>query len=100
MHDQIPTYLSSIAVSNYTVDNSMHVGIDNDIPIELIAKPTDISKMKSNFINLPKAIDAFEYWFGKYRFERVGYVATTVGAMEHPTNVAYPISVMIPMLMP
>ena len=31
----------------------MHVGIDNDIPIELIAKPTDISKkMKSNFINL------------------------------------------------
>ena len=95
MHDQIPTYLSSIAVSNYTVDNSMHVGIDNDIPIELIAKPTDISKMKSNFINLPKAIDAFEYWFGKYRFERVGYVATTVGAMEHPTNVAYPISVIL-----
>ena len=95
MKDQIPTYLSSIAAANYAVDYSSHQGIEKNIPIELIAKPNDLAKMKTQFVNLPKAIDAFEYWFGKYRFERVGYVATTVGAMEHPTNVAYPISTVL-----
>ncbi len=92
MNTPIPTYLSSIAVANYAVSTMDHQGIDTIIPIQLIAKPGDLSKMVSQFEKMGQAIDAFEYWFGPYRFERVGYVATTVGAMEHPTNVAYPIS--------
>lgn len=92
MNTPIPTYLSSIAVANYAVSTIDHQGIDTIIPIQLIAKPGDLAKMVNQFEKMGMAIDAFEYWFGPYRFERVGYVATTVGAMEHPTNVAYPIS--------
>lgn len=92
MQDPITTYLSNIAAANYAVFKKVHTGRYRNIPFELIAKPADIAKMEEQFINLDKAVDCFEFWFGPYRFERVGYVATTVGAMEHPTNVAYPIS--------
>ncbi len=92
MKNEIPTYLSSIAAANYAVYTDKHQGIANEIPIELIAKPQDLNMMKTQFAKLPLAIEAFEYWFGPYKFERVGFVATTQGAMEHPTNVAYPVS--------
>ncbi|HEX5625176.1 MAG TPA: M1 family metallopeptidase, partial [Saprospiraceae bacterium] len=88
----ITTYLSSIAAANYAVYKSEHSGAFRDIPIELIAKPADLAQMVTQFAKIGTAIDAFEYWFGPYRFERVGFVATTQGAMEHPTNVAYPVT--------
>ncbi len=91
MRDEIPTYLSSIAASNYQQFSYIHEGTYRDIPVELIARSPEMAKMRTQFGKLGKAIDAFEYWFGPYQFERVGYVATTVGAMEHPTNVAYPV---------
>ncbi|MFZ1380126.1 MAG: M1 family aminopeptidase [Saprospiraceae bacterium] len=92
MLDQIPTYLSNIAAANYAVSKYTHQGKYGPIPVEYIAKPANIAQMGTQFANMPKAIDALEFWFGRYRFERVGYVATTVGAMEHPTNTAFPIS--------
>lgn len=92
MNTPITTYLSGIAAANYAVAKSEHQGLNTKIPIELISKSPDLEKMKTNFAKIGTAIDAFEYWFGAYRFERVGFVATTQGAMEHPTNVAYPVS--------
>ncbi|MBK7232901.1 MAG: hypothetical protein IPH93_11740 [Saprospiraceae bacterium] len=92
MTDQIPTYLSSIAVSDYEQHKYSHQGRYQEVPIELISRKADLEKMKTQLNNLPGAIDAFEFWFGPYRFERAGFVTTTVGAMEHPTNTAYPVS--------
>lgn len=92
MTDPIPTYLSSIAVSDYSTYRYEHKGSYDRVPVELISRSPDLEKMKTQFSNLPGAIDAFEFWYGPYRFERVGFVTTTVGAMEHPTNTAYPVS--------
>jgi len=92
MLDQIPTYLSNIAASDYVSSKFIHAGRYGNIPVEYLSKPANITQMNSQFSNMPSAIDALEFWFGPYRFERVGYVATTVGAMEHPTNTAFPIS--------
>ncbi|MEO6190633.1 MAG: M1 family aminopeptidase, partial [Saprospiraceae bacterium] len=93
MDNEIPTYLSNFAVSDYVVDRSITTSIGNaNLPIDLIARSSELNTMKVKFAKLPEALDAFEYWFGHYRFERIGFVATTVGAMEHPTNTAYPIS--------
>lgn len=91
MNTPITTYLSSIAASNYSAAEYQYPGAFRDIPVQLVAKPGDLAKMLEQFEKIGIALDAFEYWFGPYRFERVGYVATTVGAMEHPTNVAYPV---------
>jgi hypothetical protein len=35
-------------------------------------------------------IEAFEQRFGKYPFEKAGYVNTPIGAMEHQTMISYP----------
>ncbi|MBK9270000.1 MAG: hypothetical protein IPM48_00235 [Saprospiraceae bacterium] len=92
MTDQIPTYLSSIAVSDYEQYKYTHRGSYEEVPVELICRKPEMEQMKTQLNNLPGAIDAFEFWFGPYRFERAGFVTTTVGAMEHPTNTAYPVS--------
>lgn len=92
MNTPITTYLSAIAAADYSISEKIHPAASSDLPVRLIAKPSDLGKMIEQFEKIGIAIDAFEHWFGPYRFDRVGYVATTVGAMEHPTNVAYPVS--------
>jgi aminopeptidase N len=87
---QIPTHLSAIAVADYSEYNYTHTGANGDIPVTLSAKPSAMSAMISKFTDLGSAIDACEYWYGPYSYGRVGYVLTTDGALEIPTNVAYP----------
>ena len=91
---RIPTYITAIAVADYAVYEYDHEGLEADIPVTLTSKPFHQSAMQTAFSELGYAIDAFEYWFGPYPFDRVGYVLTTDGAMEHPTNIAYPQSMM------
>lgn len=87
---QIPTYLSAIAVSDYDTYEYDHQGEYGDIPVTLKAKPAHLAAMQNIFVNLGYAIDACEYWFGPYAWDRVGYIFTTDGALEIPTNIAYP----------
>lgn len=86
----IPTHLSAIAVSNYQNIDYTHTGNFGEIPVRLSAKPTQINSMNNVFQNLGAAIDACEHWYGPHAWERVGYVLTTDGALEIPTNIAYP----------
>jgi len=86
----LPTYLTAIAAADYTSISYDHVGAYGTIPVLLHAKTGQQSSMQTRFTNLPAAIDALEYWFGPYIWNKVGYVMTTVGAMEHATNIAYP----------
>ncbi len=90
MDNPIATYQAGVAVSNYVPVNGMHQGAFGPIPTQLLAKPTDTTAMKSTFSDLADAIDALEFWYGPYVWNRVGYVITTRGAMEHASNIAYP----------
>lgn len=93
MNKEIPTYLSGVAVSTYAEVNINHAGIYGPVKLQLVAKQNDINDMESTFATLADAVDALEYWYGPYVWDRVGYVTTVVGAMEHPGNIAYPQSV-------
>ena len=86
----IPTHLSAIAVGPYVDYNDVHEGAYGDIPVRLTSKVGDSNAMQSKFQDLGDAIDALEHWWGPYDWERVGYVLTTDGALEIPTNIAYP----------
>jgi len=92
LRDEIPTYLSSVAVGPYKVVNDTFNGINGQIPIALYVYPNDTAKAKNSFINLKSILTAYEQDFGAYKWERVGYVGTPFsgGAMEHTTNIAYP----------
>ncbi|MDG1949360.1 MAG: M1 family aminopeptidase [bacterium] len=86
----ITTHQAAFSVSNYVDSNYVYTSEYGDIPVRLTAKPEDIDQMVNKFAELGYAIDACEYWYGPYAWERVGYVLTTDGALEIPTNIAYP----------
>ena len=86
----IPTHLSAIAVGPYVDHDYVHTGAYGDIPVRLTSKAGDSNLMQTKFAELSYAIDACEHWWGPYAWERIGYVLTTDGALEIPTNIAYP----------
>ena len=93
INQSIPSYLTSIAVANYTHIEDSFESIDNSsIPIWLAALPEDTAQVRASFINLVPCLEGFENNYGAYRWDRVGYVMVpfSSGAMEHATNIAYP----------
>jgi aminopeptidase N len=86
----IPTHISAVAVADYNVHEYTHTGQYGEVPISLAARPSQLNSMITRFTNLGAAIDACEYWYGPQPFDRVGFVLTTDGALEIPTNIAYP----------
>jgi hypothetical protein len=86
----IPTHVSAIAASNYEDIDFTHQGVYGPVDVRLTAKPSDTAAMRSRFTNIGKAIDACEFWYGPNNFGRVGYVITSMGALEIPQNIAYP----------
>ena len=94
MRDNIPTYLASMAVSDYIAVRDTLVSVTTDsIPVAIYVRPADSTKAVGSFAKLMQCLEAFEQLFGPYRWERVGYVGVpfTGGAMEHSTNIAYPL---------
>ncbi len=89
---EIPTYVSSVAVAEYSVIKDTYKGIKREIPIELYINPELKKKAHTSFRNLKKALKIFETGYGEYVWERVGYVSVPfrAGAMEHSCNIAYP----------
>ena len=90
MSHSIPTYLASVAVGDYAKWTDIYNGINEDIPIEIWVKPADSNKVDDSFVNLKEILSIYEDKFGPYRWSRIGYVGTAIGAMEHATNIAYP----------
>lgn len=90
----IPSYLASVAVSDYThVNWEYETQLGATIPVWLAAKPVDTLEMKLSFANLLPWLSASENYYGDYQWPRVGYVAVPFngGAMEHACNIAYPL---------
>jgi aminopeptidase N len=92
LHHPIPTYLASVAVSNYEVVEDFYNGAPVPKPIWLVARAADTANMRSSFRNLIPVINSFTKHFGPYHWSKIGFVATTVGAMEHATSIHYPLS--------
>lgn len=90
MDQSLPTYLVGVAASNYTISHSTHEAVNGPIPIELIGAAGDTTQMKFAFSQLGASIDVLEDWYGPYFWERVGYILTPAGAMEHCTSIHYP----------
>ncbi|MGZ4059899.1 MAG: T9SS type A sorting domain-containing protein, partial [Bacteroidia bacterium] len=93
--NQIPSYLASVSVANYTEIHQSYTGISGTIPIVIAALPADTINVKAAFVNLNLALSTWENHFGPYRWNRVGYcmVPFSSGAMEHATNISYPLVV-------
>lgn len=92
LNKEIPSYLASVAVADYTQVNWNVNAANGNLPIVLAARPSDTTALKNGFVHLPNAILGFENYYGPYVWNRVGYclVPFNSGAMEHATNISYP----------
>jgi len=82
------TYLLTFAVDEY-------VPLDfpgETPPMVVYARPRDTAATRVTFKLLPRMVHAFEQRFVTYPFEKVGYVNTPLGAMEHQTMISFPTS--------
>ena len=82
----LPSYLVSLAVSDYHKQSWTHGGI----PFEIYGRAQDTANMSAGFIHLNDIFDAFVNEFGPYPFEKVGYALTITGAMEHAGMIHLP----------
>ena len=82
----LPSYLVSVAVSDYHRQSWTHGGI----PFEIYGRAQDTANMSAGFIHLNDIFDAFVNEFGPYPFEKVGYALTITGAMEHAGMIHLP----------
>ncbi|PWH86533.1 M1 family aminopeptidase [Brumimicrobium oceani] len=94
LEDEIPTYLACVGAAPYThVAQTYTSSLTNSqTPVMLIATPQDTSDMKSSFVNLFGAMDAYEDNYGPYVWNKIAFalVPFNGGAMEHATCVMYP----------
>ncbi len=90
MSDPIPTYLASVAIAKYE-EVTMNV---EGIPVVLTSLEKDTADMRQSFVNLPQCISQYVSKYGSHSFSRIGFnmVPFNSGAMEHATNIAYPVS--------
>jgi hypothetical protein len=99
LEPSIPSYLASIAVSDYQVLHDSVAASDGlaydgtgYFPIALVARAADTTEMRASFEPLNSCFQHFENQFGPYEWPRIGFTAVPFngGAMEHATNIAYP----------
>ncbi|MCK5743004.1 MAG: T9SS type A sorting domain-containing protein [Chlorobi bacterium] len=84
-HDyQCATYLYAFAVGNYQLLDLSH----DELPIHVYSLPSDTAASRYAYKNVYKMVDCFEERYGEYPFEKVGYVNTPIGSMEHQTMVS------------
>ena len=87
MPQEIATYHISFAVGDYVEWTDTYNGIERDIPITVYVKPSQINSVPGTFVHVKEIANFYETNFGAYPFNRIGYVVTSVGCMEHVDNI-------------
>ena len=85
---EIATYHISFAVGDYELWQDVYHGIERDIPITVYAKPNQINNVPASMVHVKQIAAFFEESMGAYPFNRIGYVVTSKGCMEHTDNIA------------
>lgn len=83
------TYLLTFATSTYV---RLDFGQD-PVPMVVYSRTRDSAATRRSFMHLPRMVRTFASRFIPYPFEKVGYVNTPIGAMEHQTMVSFPTSI-------
>lgn len=82
-----PTYLVSISMAPFHVIEREYEGIYGTYPATLGFTNHDSTQVYAAYDILEDVIPMYERCFGPYRWDRVGYIATEKGSMEHVNNI-------------
>lgn len=89
----IPAYLAGVAIGKYVAARDTLIrGPGDTLLIENWLGRGDSAGSYTTFQRLKPLLRDWEQKFGRYPYERVGFVATAFnrGAMEHATHIVYP----------
>ena len=90
---EIATYHISFVVGDLVLWEDVYHGIERDIPIEVYTTPSLSGRVEATFQHIHEIVAFFEENLGPYPFNRIGYVSTSKGCMEHTDNIALATSV-------
>ncbi len=87
----INNYVVNANIGNYVHWNEKYKGEGGDLDIQYWVLPHQMEVAKKQFKEVPRTIEAFEHWFGKYPFYEDGFklVAVSYAGMEHQSSVTY-----------
>ena len=86
---QTVTYLVGVAVAPFHIIEREYTSEYGTYPAILGFIGHDSTQVWNAYDNMSRVIPMYERCFGPYRWDRVGYVSTTKGSMEHVGNVAF-----------
>ena len=90
---EIATYHISFAIGDYELWEDVYHGIDRDIPVQVYAKPNQMNLVPGTFAHVNEIAAFYEDNLGPYPFNRIGYISTSKGCMEHTDNIAMATSI-------
>ena len=85
---EVATYHVSFTIGDYVEWTDTYNGIERDIPVEVYVKPTQVANVPGTFVHVKDIAAFYETHFGPYPFNRIGYICTGQGCMEHIDNIA------------
>ncbi len=85
------SYLAMFAIGPYQ-EIKLEAFAEKNYDISIYSPDHLIQKSKTAFAKLPDMLAFFDSIFVPFPFERMGYVLTKIGAMEHQTMVSFPAS--------
>ena len=90
---EISTYHISFVVGDFVVWEDVYHGLERDIPIEVYTTPGLSGNVAGSFAHIHEIVSFLEENLGPYPFNRIGYISTSKGCMEHTDNIALATSV-------
>ncbi|MEJ2003598.1 MAG: M1 family metallopeptidase [Cyclobacteriaceae bacterium] len=91
VNNPINNYGVNINIANYTHFSETYDGLEGPLDVDYYVLPENKKKAKKQFEEVPRMLEAFEYWFGPYPFYEDGYKLVEVPylGMEHQSSVTY-----------
>lgn len=91
VNNPINSYGLAINIADYAHFDEIYKGINGDLSCNYYVLKENLSIAKTHFKEVPKTLEALEYWLGPYPFYKDGYklVETPYLGMEHQSCVAY-----------
>ncbi len=87
----INNYGVNVNIGNYVNFSEKYEGEGGELDLNYWVLPHQKEAAIKQFKEVPRMLDAFEHWFGKYPFYEDGYKLVTVSyaGMEHQSSVTY-----------
>ncbi len=87
----INNYGININIADFSHFSEKYQGEKGVLTCDYYVLPYNLTKAKDQFKQVPKMLEAFEYWFGPYPFYKDGYKLVEVPylGMEHQSSITY-----------